>query len=329
MRVPHLVCSAPSSCPTRVRCAATMDQELSPAGTTVGTSSLLVPLPARTRAPDKLGSPEGILRTGPYGSRAPQSRRGARRSAIALLGLFVFLLGGPGLPAEDLPETARQILDKVDDLYRGESSRGRATMTITTAHWTRTLTMSFWSLGKEKTLIRILAPKKEKGTATLRRDKDIWNYLPKIKRVIKVPTSMMSSSWMGSHFTNDDLVKETRMADDYTFELGFQGERDGQKVIEVACTPKEDAPVVWGKVVVTVREPDYLPVQFRYYDEDLELTRRLTFSDFRSLGGREMPVKLSMEPLDKPKESTVIIYEDLEFDELKDDKFFTLRELQR
>jgi len=251
----------------------------------------------------------------------------AGRRAIPLL--LILFLAGPTLLAEDLSLKAREILDTVDDLYRGKSSRGRATMTITTAHWTRKLTMSFWSLGKKRTLIRILAPKKEKGTATLRRDKDIWNYLPKIKRVIKVPTSMMSSSWMGSHFTNDDLVKETRMADDYTFELGFQGERDGQKVIEVACTPKEDAPVVWGKVVVTVREPDYLPLQFRYYDEDLELTRRLTFSDFRTLGGREMPVKLTMEPLDKPKESTLIIYEDLEFDKLKDDKLFTLRELQK
>jgi hypothetical protein len=133
---------------------------------------------------------------------------------------------------------------------------------------------------------------------------------------------------MGSHFTNDDLVKESRMADDYTFELTFRGERDGQKVIELTCIPKPDAPVVWGKVVVCVREADYLPLLFNYYDEELKLTRKLTFSDFTSLGGREMPARLRMQPLDKPQETTEIVYESLEFDKIRDDSLFTLRSLQ-
>lgn len=111
----------------------------------------------------------------------------------------------------------------MDDLFRGKSSQGLMTMTVVTKHWKRTLTMQWWSKGKDRSLVRILAPKKEAGTATLRVGNDVWNYLPKVKRVIKLPSSMMSGSWMGSHFTNDDLVKESRMADDYTFKITFQG----------------------------------------------------------------------------------------------------------
>lgn len=225
--------------------------------------------------------------------------------------------------------TAKEILDKVDDLFRGESSYGKMSMTVTTEHWTRKLTLKFWNKGKDKALFRILAPKKEKGTATLRSNKEIWNYLPKIKRVIKLPSSMMSASWMGSHFTNDDLVKESRMADDYNFEITFRGERENREIIEITCIPTPKAVVVWGKVVVTVSGKDFLPLLIRYYDEDLNLARTMTFSDFRSMGGRMLPAKLHMVPTDHPDESTVVEYENITFNvKLKDD-LFSLRTLQR
>jgi outer membrane lipoprotein-sorting protein len=203
------------------------------------------------------------------------------------------------------------------------------TMQVTTAHWTRTLTMDFWSQGKEKTLVRIVSPKKEEGTATLRCGQEIWNYLPKVRRVIKIPSSMMSASWMGSHFSNDDLVKEARMADDYTFELTFDGERDGERLVGISCIPKDGAAVVWGKVEVVARRTDYLPVRLLYYDEDLKLARTLVFSEIRELGGRRLPVRLAMTPADKPDESTVVIHTDFHFDVSLDDDVFTLRNLQR
>ena len=247
--------------------------------------------------------------------------------------LFIFiavvLLSHAPVRAQEQPLTPRQILDKVDDLFRSKSSQALATMTVTTAHWKRSLSLEMWSKGKEKSLFRILAPKKEKGTATLRSDNDIWNYLPKVKRVIKLPSSMMAASWMGSHFTNDDLIKESRMADDYTFEITFSGERQGQEIVEVTCYPKPDAAVVWGKVLVKALRKEYLPLSIKYYDEDLLLARTMTFSQVSQLGGRLLPAVVAMVPEDKPEESTVIHYKKIDFDiDLKDD-FFSLRTLQK
>ncbi len=232
--------------------------------------------------------------------------------------------------AEDLEDlTPKQILDKVDDLFRGKSSYGRMTMSIVTAHWSRTLSLVFWSEGKEKSLIRILAPKKEKGTSTLRVENDIWNYLPKVKRVIKLPSSMMSASWMGSHFTNDDLVKESRMADDYTFEVTFNGKKDGRAIVELTCHPKPEAAIVWGEVIVTVRKKDYLPLDTRYYDEDMNLARTMYFSEIGSLGDRMLPKRMVIIPEDKPEEKTEVFYSDITFDGDLPQRTFSLRNLQK
>ena len=243
--------------------------------------------------------------------------------------ILVVLVSHVPVRAQDRPLTPRQILDKVDDLFRSESSQGLANMTVTTTHWKRSLSLEMWSKGKEKSLFRILSPKKEKGTATLRSGNDIWNYLPNVKRVIKLPSSMMAASWMGSHFTNDDLVKESRMADDYTFEITYSGEKDGQEIVEVTCYPKPDAAVVWGKVLVRALRREYLPLFIKYYDEDLFLARTMTFTQVSQLGGRMLPAVVTMVPEDKPEESTVIHYKKIDFDiDLKDD-FFSLRTLQR
>jgi len=224
---------------------------------------------------------------------------------------------------------ARDILNKVDDLYRGTSSHGTMTMEVITAHWKRTLSLEFWSKGKDKSLVRILAPLKEKGTATLRSGNEIWNYLPKVNRVIKLPSSMMSASWMGSHFTNDDLVKESRFADDYDCKIAFQGVRKTEEVIELSCIPKPDAPVVWGKVEIVVRRSDYLPIVTRYYDEGLHLARTMIFSRFRKMSGRTLPAALTLTPADKPSEKTEVVYDKITFDLLLNDEVFSIRNLQR
>jgi outer membrane lipoprotein-sorting protein len=243
--------------------------------------------------------------------------------------VFVLICNPVPMGAEEPTLTPKQILDKVDDLFRSNSSYSLGTMKVTTAHWTRSLDMEFWTKGKDKSLIRILAPKKEKGTTTLRSGNDIWNYLPKVKRVIKLPSSMMAASWMGSHFTNDDLVKESRMAEDYTFELTFSGISDGQEILEVTCHPKPEAAVVWGKVLVRALRESYLPLLIKYYDEDLRLARTMTFSEVGQLGDRSLPTLVTMVPQDKPDESTIIKYKEFEFDIDLDDDFFSLRTLQR
>jgi len=250
----------------------------------------------------------------------------SRINRAALLAALLVLAGTTALAG---PLTARQILDRVDDLFRGDSSRGRMTMIITTRHWKRTLTLEFWSKGKTMSLIRILAPLREKGTATLRVGKNLWNYLPKVNRVIKLSSSMMSASWMGSHFTNDDLVRESRMADDYTFRITFQGRRAGREVVDLTCIPKPDAAVVWGKVVVTVRAGDYLPLVIKYFDEDMKLARTMTFTQVGDLGGRRLPRVMRVVPADKPDEATVVRYERLKFNLGLSDDLFSLRNLQR
>lgn len=225
--------------------------------------------------------------------------------------------------------TPREILDRVDDLFRGNSSHGKMTMRVVTAQYTRELSLEQWSLGKDRFLIRILAPLKEKGTATLKAAENIWNYLPKVERVIKVPPSMMAGTWMGSHFTNDDLVKQSRMADDYTARQSFEGERDGEKILELELLPRPDAAVVWGKIVVTVRSADLLPLRMQNFDEDLALARTVVFSDYRVFGKRNLPARMRVVPEGKTGESTEIVYLMLEFDPKLADDFFSLRTLQK
>ncbi len=242
--------------------------------------------------------------------------------------LVLLLLGLGNARSQAASLTAEEILDRVDDLYRGTSSHGKMTMVVVTEHWKRTLSLEFWSKGKDKSLIRITAPLKEKGTSTLRSGNEIWNYLPKVNRVIKLPSSMMSASWMGSHFTNDDLVKESRFTQDYTFKISYEGARDGLEIVELACTPKPEAPVVWGRVEVTVRRTDYLPTVVRYYDEVLHLARTMTFSDFKTLSGRSIPTMMTLTPSDKPNERTEVSYQEITFDVSLTDDFFSIRTLQ-
>jgi outer membrane lipoprotein-sorting protein len=239
------------------------------------------------------------------------------------------LLAPAVLPGAGEAVSSKAILDHVDDLFRGASSHGTFSMKVVTAHYTREMVMEGWSKGKDYSLIRILSPRKEQGTATLKADKDIWNYLPKVRRVIKVPSSMMGGSWMGSHFTNDDLIKESRMADDYTHKITFRGDRDGTAAIDLTLTPHDEAAVVWGKVVLSVREGDWLPLGVRYYDEDMILARTMTYSDPVKLGGRFLPARMVVAPSDKPGEYTEIVYNEIEFNIDLPDDLFTLRSLQQ
>ena len=226
-------------------------------------------------------------------------------------------------------ESARDIMERVDRLLRGDSSHGVATMEVVTEHWERRITMELWSLGTDYSLIHVRSPAKEAGTATLMSDDDIWNYLPKVDRTIKVPVSMMAGSWMGSHLTNDDLVKESQIVDDYDIEIAFDGEREGAAVWEFRLTPKADAAVVWGHVEFQVRQSDTMPLWARYYDEDGGLARTMRYTEFRNMGNRTVPSVMEMYPEDKPGERTTIRYQELEFDIEIDRSFFSLQNLKR
>jgi outer membrane lipoprotein-sorting protein len=251
------------------------------------------------------------------------------RSPASMLGLVAVMALLPGLgPAPLAGQTAQEIVDQVDRLLRGESSQARMAMDIETAHWSRTLEMEVWSLGTEYALVRVLSPAKEAGTATLKADQEVWNYLPRVDRTIKVPPSLMMGSWMGSHVTNDDLVKESRLIEDYEIEISFEGRREAAEVWEFTLVPRPDAPVVWGRIVEQVRKSDMMPTWVRYFDEDGSLVRTMTFDDFRVMGGRLVPARFTIQPEDKPEERTVIRYSELEFDVGLDESFFSLRNLR-
>ncbi|MAG71289.1 MAG: outer membrane lipoprotein-sorting protein [Acidobacteria bacterium] len=234
-----------------------------------------------------------------------------------------------GLVAPQTDLTPKEIIERVDRVMRGDSSHGVSQMNIVTEHWERELVMEMWSMGTDYSLIRVRSPAREAGTATLMADKDIWNYLPKVDRTIKIPTSMMSGAWMGSHFTNDDLVKESQLIEDFDVELTFDGERDGVTVWEFRLTPKPEVAVVWGHIDYRVRQSDYMPLWARYFDEDEELARTMRFSEFKDLGGRTVPTVMDVIPADKPNERTRVIYESIEFDIDLDRSFFSLQTLQR
>lgn len=241
--------------------------------------------------------------------------------------LFPFIIFAEQLAAT-LPD-ADKILKKIDDLWRGESSRSIVTMRVKTTHWERTLTMEIFSEGTEKTYVKILKPLKERGTATLKVGNEIYNYLPKTNRTIKLTAAMMMGSWMGSHFTNDDLVKESRISEDYVPRITFAGARGGKEVIELTLIPKPEAVVVWGKLVVVVRASDLQPVEITYYDEDSNPERHMTFSDYQVVSGRLLPLYMAMIPTDKPDEFTEIAYKELIFDVSIPKGFFSLTQLGR
>ncbi len=259
-----------------------------------------------------------------------QTRLSWSRAFLQSLVLSTVLgLLSPAFAGSDDQQRAREIVDRVDRMMRGDSSQGTITMQIVTENWQRSLTMQVWSQGTENTLVRIEKPKKEAGTATLKVDNNIWNYLPKVGRTIKIPTSMMMASWMGSHFTNDDLVKESRLIRDYSLEMAFEGDRYGTAVYEFLLTPRSGAPVVWGKIELEVRQDDLMPTWQRYYDEEGTLMRELRFSSYTTMGGHLVPARMVMQPQDKPNEQTVIIYNDLVFDIPISADTFSLRNLER
>ena len=276
-----------------------------------------------------------LTRTVPQASRRPRASAGCtppcsrllRPALLALLGCACLAAQAPQ-ERGPAPEEARRIIDHVDRILRGDSSRGSVEMLVVTPEWKRLTRMIIWSEGADKVLIRVGLPKKDEGTATLRAGGNIWNYLPKIDRVIRVPTSMMMASWMGSHLTNDDLVKESRMIDDYDITIGFEGERAGAAVWEFVLTPKPAAPVVWGRVEMQVRQADLMPTWARYYDERGNLVRTMSYSEVRSFGSRRVPTVMTVRPEDKPDERTTVRYRDLEFDVRLSPDFFSLRNLQ-
>jgi outer membrane lipoprotein-sorting protein len=232
----------------------------------------------------------------------------------------------PGIALGSAP-SAKSLIEGMEDTLWSDSNHSRFVMEIKTAYWTRTLELEAWMDRPERTLIRIHAPMKEAGIGSLRIGNAMWNYLPKVDRTIKIPPSMMLQPWMGSNFSNDDLVKESSFVDDYTHEVTGSGETDGVTVYHVVSTPKPDSPVVWSRLEFQIRK-DHIPVAMTYYGERDKAVKTMTYSAIDSLGGRQIPTRWTMEDADNPESRTVIEIESIEFDLPLEDDLFTLRRLR-
>lgn len=257
-------------------------------------------------------------------------KRLASITALVMMWLVLCTSGTAYLNAgqdKEKDNKARQIVKKMDELYRSQSSSATVEMEITTPHWKRTLKMTFWSQGMDKTFIRILSPKKEKGVATLRMGNEMWNFFPKTDKVMKIPPSMMMGSWMGSDFTNDDLVKEYTFLKDYAFEVTTI-ENPAEGVVYIKCIPNEGLPIVWGHIIIAVKEKDHMPLWYRYYDEKGKLMREMIYKDERKFGKRTIPAVMELAPSNKKGYKTVVRYLEAEFDTKLDKGIFTLRNLR-
>jgi len=223
---------------------------------------------------------------------------------------------------------AQKNVDQVARLYSSNSSIATVKMEIENENGAKALSMKIWSLG-EKVLVRIDSPQDEAGTAILKVGSQVWYYLPKTDRTVKLPTSMTMSSWMGSAFTIDDLVKQSFLARDYTITTSFAGERSAVAVYEYTLTPKPEAVVVWGKIVLQIRQVNLMPAWQGYYDEDNKLVRELSFADYKTMGTRLVPTRLVMQSADKPGEQTTVVYEDIRFDVPIGEETFSLPHLKQ
>lgn len=220
-----------------------------------------------------------------------------------------------------------QIIKKIEDNLNGKSANMDITMLVHTKKTKRTMQMSSLSVGKEKSFIKILYPKKDKGITFLKLDHVMWQYVPKIERIIKIPASMMLQSWMGSDFSNDDLVRESSLSKDY--EVKVLGEDDSSYTLELI--PKEDASVVWGKLDMKVSKKYYLPLSVNYYDEDEILVRVLNYKDVKKFGEKYYPTYWEMLPKteDKLGHKTIMKVDKAIFDEDIKDSYFTKNGLKR
>ncbi|HHF3040871.1 outer membrane lipoprotein-sorting protein [Vibrio diabolicus] len=225
-------------------------------------------------------------------------------------------------------ESAFDIVQKSDQAMRGKSSYSEATMKIVRPDWSRSMTMKSWTKGTELSLVLVTAPAKDKGSASLKRHREMWNWVPSIERVIKIAPSMLSQSWMGSDFTNDDLINQSSIVVDYQHQLLQSETFDGDKVWVVDALAKPDAPVVWSKVRLWISQTSLLQRKVEFYDEFDELVNVLTTYDVKTLGGRDVATRMKMQPIDKPGNKTVLITHEAQFDFDIDDDFFSQQQMK-
>ena len=229
--------------------------------------------------------------------------------------------------AETAPQDAQDIVRSAINHWRGLSSHSEMSMVIHRPDWERTMTMRAWTKGDKQSLVRVIEPRKDRGNGTLTDDNNMWTFSPKVNRVIKIPSSMMGQSWMGSDFSNKDIARADDIVDQYDHTLLGSEKVDGLTVYEIQSIPHEEAAVVWGREVLRIRS-DYVVLEHRFYDQDDELVKSLESLEIAEMGGRTVAKRQRMTKTDEPEEWTEIQVSSVEYEIDIPDSMFTLSNLR-
>lgn len=225
--------------------------------------------------------------------------------------------------------TAKEIIQKADEKVRGNFSEAELKMTIVRPDWKREMKMKSWSKGEDYSLILLTGPARDKGIGFLKRKKEMWNWQPGIDRVIKMPPSMMSQSWMGSDFTNDDLARASSTVNDYEQNLLGEEVIEGRQCWIIELIPKEGIGVVWGRIKTWVDQKDFIQLKSEFYDEDDYLVNTMVGKNITQFGSRMLPKILEVIPADEEGHKTIVEYVSLSFDRAIKDRFFSIQNMKR
>jgi outer membrane lipoprotein-sorting protein len=225
--------------------------------------------------------------------------------------------------------SAKEIVQKADEKVRGLSSYGELTMTIVRSDWTRSVSLKTWSKENNYSMILITAPAKEKGQVFLKRKNEMWNWVPSIAKLVKIPPSMMLQSWMGSDFTNDDLVKQSSIIVDYTHKLFGKESIRGLECYKIELIPLPNAPVVWGKVIMWISVAGYHQIKTESYDEDLQLVNIENGFQIKKMGDREIVTRMEVEPVNKKGNKTVLEINTMVFNQSINEDFFSQQNMKK
>ena len=250
-----------------------------------------------------------------------------KKTIITTIALLLGVLVNLTTMGQEL--TATEIIDKADKKTRGETNQGTMVMKIVRPDWERTVEMKSWSKGDDYFLIYITAPAKDKGQVFLKRNIEMWNWVPTIERMIKIPPSMMMQSWMGSDFTNDDLVKQSSIVKDYTHTVVGEETIREQECYKIELIPHPDAPVVWGKIISWVTKDGFNLWKSEYYDEDEFIINIQNAYDIKDFGDRKLPSRMEIIPADEPQKKTILLIKESIFNKPLDDSFFTQQNMKR
>ena len=225
-------------------------------------------------------------------------------------------------------QNAKEIVKTSYDKMHGETLKSELTIKIVRPDWSREMGAKVWLKGDNYSMILITSPSKDEGTAFLKIKKEVWNWIPSVERTIKLPPSMMSQSWMGTDFTNDDLVKEVSIVEDYTHTLLGTEKIGSYDCYKIEMVPKSGTSIVWGKIITWIGKDNYLQILSEFFDEDGALVNTMKSSNIKKMGGRVIPLRYDMIPADKKGHSTVLSYTSIVFNDNIDDGFFTVKNMK-